>query len=64
MEGGRWNLRIVSSSPSLPAMEEEATNDEVVSTFYSKEVVDYCLPDRDGCIFRYRKVSVVCIVIH
>ena len=53
MEGGRWCLRIVSSSPELPKMEGEATNEEIMTTFYSKEVVDYCLPDRDGCILRY-----------
>ena len=51
-EGGKWNLRIVSSSPDLPTMEGEATTEEVMTTFYSKEVIDYCLPDRDGCIFR------------
>ena len=52
-EGGKWSLRIVSSSPDLPKMEGEVTtNEEVTTMFYSKEIVDYCLPDRDGCIFR------------
>lgn len=54
LEEGRWSLRIVSSNQDLPEVEVEATNEEVTSTFYSKEVVDYCLPDRDGCIFRYK----------
>ena len=53
-EEGRWSLRIVSSNLDLPEMEGEATSEEDTSTFYSKEVVDYCLPDRDGCKFRYK----------
>lgn len=58
-EGGRWSFRIVSSNPALPTLDRgETTNEEVASTFYSKEVVDYCLPDRDGCLFRYTKLTV------
>ena len=58
-EEGRWSLRIVSSNRDLPEMEGEVTNEEVASTFYSKEVVDYCLPDRDGSIFRYKNTLIL-----
>ena len=54
----RWSLRIVSSNEELPEIEGEMANEEVTSTFHTKEVVDYCLPDRDGCMFRY---TVFCI---
>ena len=52
-EDGRWSLRIVSSSPSLPVLDGGETSGEVATMFYTKEVIDYCLPDRNGCLFRY-----------
>ena len=51
-EGSKWSLRIVSTDPDLPKMDDEPSSEEVTSTFYTKEIVDYCLPDRDGCILR------------
>ena len=63
-EVGKWSLRIVSSSPELPKMEGEATNEEIMTTFYSKEIIDYCLPDRDGCLFRYVTFLNLSYILH
>ena len=43
----------MSSSPSLPVLDGGETTGEVATMFYTKEVIDYCLPDRNGCLFRY-----------
>ena len=67
VEGGRWELRLISSSPRLPAREtgegaesarvegaESAGGEgvEVSRLFHCHELQEYCLPDRDGRLFR------------
>ena len=47
--GGKWGLRLVSSSEQLPVL---VGGEEELGTPHTQEVVDYCLPDRDNVLFR------------
>lgn len=49
----KWKLRIVTSSRDRPPSIEESSSSE--DTFQKKEIMDYCLPDREEIIFRFTK---------
>ena len=51
VEGGRWQLRLVGSTPVLPRR-IEGEGEEVVTSFHTHEVQEYCLPTREGHLFR------------
>lgn len=51
VEGGRWVLRVVGSSPELPTW-RGGEGEEVGTTFHTHETQEYCLPDREGRLFR------------
>ncbi len=44
---GKWGLRLVCSNQDQPLLEEE----ELV-TPHTREIIEYCLPDRDNVLLR------------
>lgn len=51
VEGGTWQLRLVGSIPVLP-LRMGGEGQEVVTSFHTREVQEYCLPSREGHLFR------------
>lgn len=49
---GRWRLRLIGSSPSLIAPREHKP--EIFSTFETKEIRDYYIPNENKTILRYK----------
>ena len=51
VEGGTWQLRLVGSTRVLP-QRMGGEEKEVVTSFHTHEVQEYCLPSREGHLFR------------
>lgn len=58
-EEKKWKLRIVTSNKDRPPVLEEVVTEEggmsvIKDSFYKQEVTNFCLPDREQILFRYK----------